>query len=202
MEMSKQMINVIGTAVVAVITLGGSLVGVVPLFSGAQAASAQAVAGAESNRITRTELDELATQEARINQLRIHRYDLRGQITEDEELRDASELASSAAKVSGARIVAITFGDRRAFAPPTGAGLGDDGQPTAPQSPAAADPDQVQIPVTFEAEVSSTGQAAAFVDGLRAGPRLVQVVQAQASPTNDTASFTVTVDALIFAARK
>lgn len=201
MEMSRKLINLIGTAVVLAIVLGGSALIVLPLFAGAQAAAAQAEAGAESNRITRAELDELARQEALLNQLRVRRFDLREQITEDEELRDASALASAAARMSGARIVAITFGEPQAFAPPTGTGIGDDGRPTVPEAPAEPDVRQVQLPVTFEAEVSSPHQAAAFIDGLRAGPRLVQVVQAETSRTNSDDRFTVTVDVLIFAAR-
>lgn len=201
MDMSRRLINLIGTAGVLAIVLGGSVLIVLPLFTGAQAATAQAAAGAESNRFTRAELDELARQEAVLNQLRVRRFDLREQITEDEELRDASALASAAARLSGARIVAITFGERQAFAPPTGAGIGDDGRPTVPEATGEPDDQQGQVPVTFEAEVSSPSQAATFIDGLRAGPRLVQVVQAEASPTNNDERFTVTVDALIFAAR-
>ena len=42
MVMSRKLINLIGTAVVLAIVLGGSALIVLPLFAGAQAAAAQA----------------------------------------------------------------------------------------------------------------------------------------------------------------
>ena len=83
---------------------------------------------------------------------------LREQITEADELRDASALASAAAKASGARIVAITFGNRQVLATPTGTGMGNDGTPTAPQVTAEPNTPQVQLPVTFDVEYRSGGR--------------------------------------------
>jgi hypothetical protein len=96
--------------------------------------------------------------------------------------------------------MAITFADRQVFAAPTGLGMGADGKPTAPQATAEPNTARFQLPVTFEVEVTSTTQAAAFLEGLRLGTRLLQVVQAQCSPTNADGRFTLTVDALLFSA--
>lgn len=200
MEMPRRLINLVGSAVVAVIVLGGTLLMVV-LSTETHNTTAQAEQVADSNRVTRAELADLAHQEVMVPWLQHDLDGLRMQITEADELRDASALASSAAKSSGARVVAITFADRQVFAKPTGTGVGDDGTPTAPQATTEPSTPQVQLPVSFEVEVSSAAQAAAFIDGLRAGPRLLQVVQAQSGVTNDAKRFTVTVDALIFAAR-
>lgn len=200
MEMPRRLINAIGTAMVAVIVLAGTLLMVV-LAIDTHTATAHAGEVAHSIQVTQAELIDLAHQEVMVPWLRHDLDRLRVQITEADELRDASALASSAAKSSGARIVAITFANRQVLAIPTGTGVGDDGTPTAPQVTAEPNTPQVQLPVTFEVDVSSTAQAAAFIDGLRGGPRLLQVVQAQSSVTNDAKRFTVTVDALIFAAK-
>jgi hypothetical protein len=202
MEMSRRRIHVIGATAVTVAALAGSLLVVAPLFDVARGLHEQTQAAAKSDELIRAHLAELAKEDARFAELHNELLLLRRQITEQDELRDASALASEAAKSAGGRIVAITFADGQVFAAPTGVGLGEDGKAAAPQAPAEADTPVLQLPVTFEVEVSSTVQAAAFIEGLREGPRLLQVVQAQSSPTNDPKRFTVTVDALIFAARQ
>jgi hypothetical protein len=201
MEMSRRLINLIGAAVVTLIILGGLMLVELPLFGAARDAVDQAKAATYSNNVIRDRLTELYKQNANAEQLRKELSDLRAQIAAADELMDASALASTAAKSSGARIVAVTFGERQVFAAPVGGGIGEDGKPSKPQPTAAADTPQVQTQVTFEAEVSSPAQAAAFLDGLRSGPRLLQVVQSTCSPTNDAKRFTVTVDALIFSVR-
>lgn len=200
MEMPRRLINLIGTAVVAAIILGSSLLVMLPLFGAAQEAVLQTKQASALNQTTRVKLDQLAAQDADLPELTRQLDILRTQLTADDELQGASALASSAAKSSGARIVSIAFGERQVFAPPSGAGIGADGKPLVPQTAAKPDTVQVQIPVTIEAEVSSPDRAAAFIDGLRAGPRLLQVVQATSSPTNDTKRLIVTVDALVFSA--
>lgn len=201
MEMPRRMINLIGTVVVAAIAVGGTLLVVLPLVGAAQEAALQARQASESNQATQMTLEQLAAQNASLTELTRQLSTLRAQLTADDELQGASALASLAAKSSGARIVSIAFGGRQIFAPPSGAGIGADGKPPVQQAAAKPDTVQVQIPVTIEAEVSSPARAAAFIDGLRAGPRLLQVVQAASSPTNDTKLFIVTVDALVFSSK-
>lgn len=199
---SRQQINLVGAAAVAVVALSGTALVVVPLFSAAQQISIQAAATAVSDGITRDRLAELVTQ---VQQRERSRNDLlvaRSQIPEADELQDASALASAAAKSAGARIVSITFAGRQVFASPAGVGMGEDGTPTAAQVLAEPGTPWVQLPVRIEVEVSGTVQAAVFLDGLRAGPRILQVVQAQSSATNSAKLSTVTVDALIFSARR
>ncbi len=200
MDPSRRAINAIGTGVVALIVLAGTMV-MVALSTETHAATAHVGEVAYANQLTRAEIADRAHQEVALPRLHHDLDSLRMQITEADELSDASALASAAAKRSGARIVAINFADRQVFATPTGTGMGDDGLPTATQSEPEPNTPRVQLPVTFEVEVSSTAQAAAFIYRLQDGPRLLQVVQAQSSPTNNVKLFTVTVDALIFAAR-
>lgn len=200
MELPRKVINLIGTAVVTVIILGGTLMMVV-LSSESHTTTAHAVEVAHANQLTRAEIADLAHQEVMMPWLRHDLEELQKQIPRADELSDASALASSAAARSGARIVAITFAGRQVFAAPTGTGMGVDGTSNAPQVAPEPTTPRVQLPVTFEVEASSTAQAAAFIYGLQGGPRLLQVVQAQSSPTNDPKLLTVTVDALIFAAQ-
>ncbi|MGV8908552.1 MAG: hypothetical protein ACOH1Y_06175 [Propionicimonas sp.] len=184
-----------------IVALAGSLLVVTPLFDGARGVHEQTLLATSSDQLTRDNLAELAKDDARYAELHNSLLLLRRQITAQDELLDAPALAAAAARSAGGRVVAITFANGQIFAAPTGVGIGEDGTATAPQATAQADTPALQLPVRFEVEVASTAQAAAFIEGLRAGPRLLQVVQAQCSPTNDAKLFTVTVDALIFAVR-
>jgi hypothetical protein len=201
MEMPKRLINLIGAAVVVIILIAGNLLVAGPLFNSAVETAAHAEAVRQSNEVMRDLLDRRIDQDAHMGELRIRLTALRAEIPAELELRDASALVSAAAKASGARVQSIVFGEPKVFVAPAGGGMGTDGQPNAKQEKADAKTPTVQIPVTFEAEVSSATQAAAFVDGLRAGPRQLQVVEAVSSPTNNDQRFTVTVDALVFAAK-
>lgn len=201
MEMPRRLINLIGAAVVVIIIVAGTLLVAAPLFSSAAEASTHAASAAKSNEMMRDLLKKRVEQNAELGELQTRLTTLRGEIPAEWELRDASALVSAAATASGARVQAITFGEPKVFVAPVGGGMGTDGQPKAKQENADAATPTVQIPVTFEAEVSSATQAAAFVDGLRAGPRQLQVVEAVSSPTNNAKRFTVTVDALVFAAK-
>lgn len=200
MEMTRRRIHLIGGSLVTAVVLIGSLLVMGPQLSAAHSANLQSELAANSDQATRAQLAELAKQDSGIAQTNGDLSHVRRQITVHDELRDASALASEAAKSSGARIVAITFADRQVFAAPAGLGMGADGTPTAPQATADPNTSRFQLPVTFEVEVTSTTQAAAFLEGLRLGTRLLQVVQAQCSPTNAAERFTLTVDALLFSA--
>jgi hypothetical protein len=201
MQRTRRQVHLIGAASVAVVVLTGPLLVVGPLFTALRNDSIQAQVAANANQVARLQLAELVRQDSTAAELRGELDHVRSQITREDELRDASALASSAAKSSGARIVGITFTGRQGFVAPTGAGLGDDGTPVVPPTTPEPNAVHVQLPVTFEAEVSSTAKAAAFIEGLRAGPRMLQVVQVDCSATSEPGRFSVTVDALIFAAK-
>lgn len=198
MEMSRRLINLVGVSVVLVILVAGFSLLAWPLFGAASGTAAQASALAQSNADLRSELDkriELAKNKAA---LEAEVAGLRREIPAQAELRDVSAVASTAAGNSGARITAISFGDPQVFTAPSGGGIGTDGKPVQKQTPANAKTAQVQIPVTIEAEVSNTMQATRFVDGLRTGSRLFQIIQVDTSQTTEQNRYTVTVDALIF----
>lgn len=202
MEMSRRRIHVIGASVVAGLLLSGSSLVVLPLLGAARSASAQAEAATNAQQVVRARLTDLEKRRAVVEELYARVDGLRTQIPVQDERTDASVLAAAAARSAGAKIVAITFADRQVFAAPTGLGLSDAGTPVAPQATAEPDSSSFQLPVTFEAEVSSAAQAAAFIDGLRTGSRVVQVVQAESSATNNTQLFTLTVETLMFSAKE
>lgn len=201
MEMSRRRIHLIGASVVAGLVLSGSLLVVLPLLGAAASASTQADEATNAQQVVRARLTDLARRRAVVEELYNQVDGLRTQIPAQDERTDASVLAAAAAKSAGARIVAVTFADRQGFVAPTGLGLSEEGTPAAPRATAAPDTSSFQLPVTFEAEVSSAAQAAAFIDGLRTGSRVVQVVQAQSAATNNAQLFTLTVETLMFAAK-
>ncbi len=91
-------------------------------------AKLQSELAASPNDLQAAQLAELAKQDSGIAQTNGDLSHVRRQITVHDELRDASALASEAARSSGARIVAITFADRQVFAAPAGLGMGADGR--------------------------------------------------------------------------
>lgn len=199
-EMSRRRIHVIGALVVAAVLLAGILLVAVPMISASQSAAAQAASAANSDRLVEAALAHLAEPDSGLARLNGDLSSTRRQIPPRDELRDASALASAAAQFSGARLMRIVFGERQVFTPPTGLGLGKDGTQATQKDTTEPAGGSFQLPVTVEVEVSSAAQAATFLDGLRGGPRLVQVVQAEATPTNNGERLTLTVDALVFSA--
>lgn len=202
MEMSRRLINLIGAAAIALILILGFSGVAWPLFSAAGGAARQTGELASANAKMQADLDEQIQMARDKGALEAEVARLHREIPFDEELRDVSAVASTAASTSGARIVSIAFGDAQVFAAPTGGGIGTDGKPATKPNPADASTIQVQIPVTIEAEAGSATQATEFVDGLRTGYRLIQFVQVDTSQTTDPSRYAVTIDALIFSQRE
>lgn len=203
MNLPKRLINLIGTVLVVGLLAVGVFMVAWPLYMGHLEVEAQRLSVAQANAVQAARIQELAAQQAELPVLTAELDDLRGQIPETIALDQVSKLAVSAADAAGAHLESFAVGDTVVFTPPAGAitdsVTGQKSAAEADPSEAAAESQRLQTSVSFEVTAASQAQVTQFVDHLRTGSRLVQIVQVLTS-TGEGApvKVTATVTALVF----
>lgn len=199
MNLPKRLINLIGTVLVVGMLAVGIFMVAWPLYTGHLEVEAQRLSVAQSNDVQAARIQELAKQQAELPALTAELDGLRQQIPVTASLDQASKLAVAAAKASGSHLQTFAVGDTVEFVPPAGVVADAAAQPSAPADGSAAESPRLQTSVSFTITTDSTAQVAEFVDKLRTGSRLVQIVQVLVS-TGDEVPVVVTgtVTALIF----
>ena len=219
--MSRTLIHIIGAlAAVAVLAIGIVLVAG-PLALQAVAVFDQTVTVANSNLAYSAQVDALHQEEERIGDIEASVAGLQTQITAANDLDDVFELVAKAAQSSGVEITSITAGEAVPFVERTSALA--PGEVAAAPAPAPADPDaqastappaeeatttdisalstaapagRTQIDFTIAVSAADMSQVVAFLDALRAGPRLLAEIQSTVTPTG--IGFDVSLSALTF----
>lgn len=199
MNLPKRLINLIGTVLVVGMLAVGIFMVAWPLYTGHLEVEAQRLSVAQSNDVQAARIQELAKQQAELPALTAELDGLRQQIPVTASLDQASKLAVAAAEATGSHLQAFAVGDTVEFVPPAGVVADAAAQPSAPADGSAAESPRLQTSVSFTITTDSTAQVAEFVDKLRTGSRLVQIVQVLVS-TGDEVPVVVTgtVTALIF----
>ncbi|MCP2637169.1 hypothetical protein K0817_011425 [Microbacterium sp. HD4P20] len=222
MKISKQLINVLGAVVIVGILVAGALLGAFPLYGQAQRTDADTRTVAQTNGIYDIQVVQLTEASRRIAEIETDVAGLRREVAAIPQLDDVFEIVTVVASESGATIESISAVEPEAFAPRTaaveeGAAAASETaaqpapEPTAaaedkttatdatqngeaPGDPAASaeEPPQRQIPITITVEVADATQAAAFMDALGRGPRLLSLIDGTFSDG------TLTVSALAF----
>jgi len=205
--MPKHIVTAIGLIVsLGVIALGVFLVAL-PLYFQAVAVDTQTSAVASTNALYETQVDSLTAQQENLGDIEANVAELRSQIPATGQLDDVFEVVAHAAEASGAQITAITAGEQVAFAPRMGVAEGDAAgaapAPTTEATDAATDPtsgttedaapandpsaasERQQVEFTITAAAADIAQATAFLDALRAGPRLLSNVTATMSQSGE-----------------
>ena len=217
--MPKHLVTAIGLVLsLGVIALGVFLVAM-PLYFQAIGVDAQTATVAGTNAIYQAQVDGLREEEERLDEIDADVADLRSQIPATGQLDDVFEVVGRAAEASGVALTAVTAGEQVAFvvrtsaeddptaapepaptpAPTTGATDAATAD-TAPTTDAAAGADATaaagrqQVDFVIQATAADMTQATAFLDALRAGPRLLSNVTA-----TSTESGSGTVDVQITA---
>ncbi len=213
--MPKHIVTAIGLIVsLGVIALGVFLVAM-PLYFQAVAVDGQTATVASTNALYQAQVDELTAQQENLDQINADVADLRAQIPAAGQLDDVFEVVAHAAEASGAQITSVTAGEQVAYATRTGATEGaaaavpapapeatdaaaDTTAGTTPDAAAAA-PDtstaagRQQVDFTISATAGDMEQATAFVDALRAGPRLLNSMAVTMTQSGEgTVDITVT----------
>jgi len=199
MNLPKRLINLIGTVLVVGLLAVGIFMVAWPLYTGHLEVEAQRLSVAQSNDVQAARIQELAKQQAELPALTAELDGLRQQIPVTASLDQASKLAVAAAEATGSHLQAFAVGDTVEFVPPAGVVADAAAQPSEPADGSAAESPRLQTSVSFTITTDSTAQVAEFVDKLRTGSRLVQIVQVLVS-TGDEVPVVVTgtVTALIF----
>ena len=198
--MPKHLVTAIGLIVsLGVIALGVFLVAM-PLYFQAVAVDGQTATVASTNALYQAQVDELTAQQENLDEITANVAGLRSQIPATGQYDDVFEVVGNAAEASGVAITSVTAGEQVVYATRTGATEGDPAAAAAAAAPAATDaatdpsatpdpnaaadpnaapaPDAVaagrqQVDFVISATAADMAQATAFVDALRAGPRLL-----------------------------
>jgi hypothetical protein len=218
--MPKQIINLIGIVVsLGIIALGVALVAV-PMYLQSLDVSSQTATVANTNAVYQAQVDNLRAEEERIDEIDASVAALHAQIPAVGQLDDVFELVGKAAAASGATVQAVTAGVPAAFTPPVDPTLDATAAPVAetPAPDASAAPEDAATDTTTETTTTDAapaasgrqqvdfvisvtaadeGQVTAFLDALRAGPRLLSNVTATSNRTGE-GGYDVQVSALTF----
>lgn len=211
--MPKHLVTVLGLILsLGVIALGFFLVAL-PQFFQALGVDAQTATVAHTNAIYQAQVDNLREEEERLDEINAAVADLRSQIPATGQLDDVFEVVGRAAEASGVALTAVTAGDQVAFVVRTGvedpaaapapapeptpaptAGATDaatGGSATTPDATAgggaAATSGRQQVDFVIQATATDMAQATAFLDALRAGPRLLSNVTATTAQNGEGA---------------
>ncbi|MBD7958083.1 hypothetical protein H9651_10570 [Microbacterium sp. Sa4CUA7] len=219
MNAPKQIVNLLGAVFVAGVVVAGVTLGALPLYGNAQANDESTRSVAQTNDIYDIQLQQLTADAVRIAEIDANVAALRAEIPARPQLDDLHEIVVGAAADVGARIVSVvavepvpwtarpSLGEQTAPAAPAVVDVNasdeeeaetDDAaaEPAPPPVPDAVSPQQ-QVRVTISVEVADTQQAAAFVDALGRGPRLIGVESAVVAGENNELTLTVTVQTFI-----
>ncbi|WP_374977781.1 hypothetical protein ACEYYH_08585 [Microbacterium trichothecenolyticum] len=198
--MPKHLVTAIGLIVsLGVIALGVFLVAM-PLYFQAVAVDAQTATVASTNALYQAQVDELTAQQENLDEITANVAGLRSQIPATGQYDDVFEVVGNAAAASGVAITSVTAGEQIVYTTRTGATEGDPAAAAAAPAPEATDaatdpnaaadanatdvnaapaPDAAvaagrqQVDFVISATAADMAQATAFVDALRAGPRLL-----------------------------
>ena len=212
MNIPKQLINLLGAVVVIGVVVAGIALIALPMYGSSQTTDASARTVAQTNDVYDIQVQTLAAERERMDEITADLASLRRQIAAIPQLDDVFEIVIASAADTGATITSVTASDPEAWAPrgaasddPTATAPADTAvEPASPETDAtevggtapadgttAPSPSQ-QVPLTIVVELADASQAAAFIDALGRGPRLI-------APIDGTlADGTLTVTALAF----
>lgn len=224
MNIPKQLINLLGAVVVIGVVVAGIALIALPMYGSSQTTDASARTVAQTNDVYDIQVQTLAAERERMDEITADLAGLRRQIAAIPQLDDVFEIVIASAADTGATITSVTASDPEAWAPrgaasddPTATAPADtavepatpeaeptESEPASPETDAteagatapadgttAPSPSQ-QVPLTIVVELADASQAAAFMDALGRGPRLL-------APIDGTlADGTLTVTALAF----
>lgn len=224
MNIPKQLINLLGAVVVIGVVVAGIALIALPMYGSSQTTDASARTVAQTNDVYDIQVQTLAAERERMDEITADLANLRRQIAAIPQLDDVFEIVIASAADTGATITSVTASDPEPWAPrgaapddPTATAPADESatanaEPTEPVGPEPSAPEtdaadvaatapaggatepapSQQVPLTIVVELADASQAAAFIDALGRGPRLL-------APIDGTlADGTLTVTALAF----
>ena len=224
MNIPKQLINLLGAVVVIGVVVAGIALIALPMYGSSQTTDASARTVAQTNDVYDIQVQTLAAESERMDEITADLAGLRRQIAAIPQLDDVFEIVIASAADTGATITSVSAGDPEAWAPrgavpddptatapvdvdegsATAATASAESEPTVPETDAAdaatsptdsatAPSPSQQVPLTIVVELADASQAAAFIDALGRGPRLLAPIDGAL----DDGTLTVTALAFI-----
>lgn len=222
MNIPKQLINLLGAVVVIGVIVAGVALIALPMYGSSQTTDASARTVAQTNDVYDIQVQTLSAERERMDETTADLANLRRQIAAIPQLDDVFEIVIASAADTGARITNVSAGDPEdwasrgtavgeaaaaadtptatepsATAPPADAGTdaaaADSSAASDAAAPPAGDSPWRQVPLTIVVELADAAQAAAFIDALGRGPRLLAPIDG----TLDEGTLTVTALAFI-----
>ena len=223
--MPRRVLNGIGALVVLIVFVAGALLIALPIILDALTTSGRTAAVAEGNRGYQAQVDRLRTEEEQLDEISARVDALREEIPATTHSDDVFDLVAQAASQTGATVVSVTAAEPQQWTPRTGiidladesadpidpaaqasqgtdaedgtvGSTGDGVVEPAEPSEQPEDPKRVQVPYIVQVAVPDAAQAAAFLDALGAGPRLLGIDNA--SLTSESGKNLLTVAVLSF----
>jgi hypothetical protein len=221
--MPKHLVTALGLIVsLGVIALGVFLVAL-PLYFQAVGVDGQTATVANTNAIYQAQVDHLTAEEENLEQINAEVSGLRSQIPATAQLDDVFEVVGRAAEASGVSLTSVTAGEQVLFTTRTGVIDGDAAavapapapEPTPSATEGATDTTagtatdaaadggiaaaagRQQVDFVISASATDMAQATAFLDALRAGPRLLNSITATTTQSGE-GTFDVQITALTF----
>jgi len=141
---NKQLINLAGVLIVAVLIVAGVALIAMPLYSESQSTDAQTQTVAGSNAVYEQRIVRLTEAQSRIDEIDAALADLRTEIAASAQLDDVYRLISTSAKDVDMRIESIEVGEAAAWVPrdaldEEGNAVAPEGEATTPATTAEAD---------------------------------------------------------------
>lgn len=219
--MPKHLIALVGLIIsVGVVALGVLLVGL-PIYLQSVAVDAQTASVAGTNAAYQAQVERLREEQERQAEIDAAVAELRAQIPEAPRLDDAFEVIARSAETTGVTIESITAGTAVDYVERTDPGEGDTGAAPAveqattedleagdagtdagdgtgtPVVPEESSGSQQQIDFTITVVAADITQVTAFLDAMRAGPRLVTPLTVAVTET-EPGKFVLNVGSLTF----
>ena len=193
--MPKQFINVVGVIVVAAVLAAGILLIGMPVYFQSVATSAQTRLLSQNNDTYETQVDLLNEEDGRLEEINAEVAVLRTQVPSTAQTEDIFKIVADAAATAGVTVLAVNALEPVPWfirtTPEEDADDGDPGVDTdlteqtsegatgsrGDRGAATGESSQLQVPVSISVALDDPTQAAAFLEALGMGPRLLAVTE-------------------------
>lgn len=196
MNIPSRLINLIGAVTVVGVLLAGLVLVALPVYLGSKEVDAMRLSAQQANDLTQLRIDSLAKMQDDLPDLQDKVRNLRSEIPQVNRIDTVSRLASQAATDSGATLLEMQVSDPEEYSAPTGPTT-DEGKSSTAADTEQSDTGRTQVEVTFRIGADTNDEIAKFIDGLRGGPRRLQLVSVTSAISEET-GFEATVVARAF----
>lgn len=199
MNIPKHLLNVIGAALVVGILLAGLSLVALPVYVESSRLDSERQIVAQANNAQAAQVESLRKQAETLPSLKAEVDKLSEQIPSASQIDTVAELAVSAAQSSGVKLTTIDVGEITPFIAANGASSTPTATASAtPTSGSGTEAQTQQVQLKITVTTTKISDIAGFLDGLRAGPRLLRIDETSVTADTGSKTFTATVTVSAF----